>query len=64
MNPHRHRANAMHPRNAIPFAGRGHYRPEPRRVPRHRLHLINALTAIALGAASGVGLFLALSKGV
>jgi hypothetical protein len=53
-------ANAMHPRNAIPFAGRGHYRPEPFRSPR-RQRLLGALTAIVLGAASGVGLVIALS---
>ena len=56
---------AMHPREAIPFARAAQHQPAPRQRPR-RLHaqLRDALTAIVFGAASGVGLVLALSQGV
>jgi hypothetical protein len=50
-------AGAMHPSRAIRF-GRTR-RPDPRRSPA-----LDALTAIVLGAASGVGLVLALSGGL
>jgi hypothetical protein len=49
---------AMHPRHALRFPA------TVARAPRHRKPWLDALTAIALGALSGVGLVLALSQGV
>jgi hypothetical protein len=61
------RANAMHPRNAIPFAGRGHYRPalhvRPPR-PHPDVHAVAGwVLATVLGTALAAVLFIGLSGG-
>jgi hypothetical protein len=60
-HPRAHRANAMHPANAIPFAGRGHYRPDPRRATPRATALRGAALATFIGTALAAVLFVGLS---